>query len=98
MKNIIKKIQGIDSDLCEKYPLYERIVNLWGLEQKLDIAIARKFPALAKLFTGDITIKRFTDLQKAELQKIKTKQYFFINALKQEEYFLTLLNYIFFKK
>ncbi|MHB8281264.1 MAG: hypothetical protein ACYDDE_00500 [bacterium] len=49
MKNIIKKIQKIDSKLCEKYPLYERIVNLWGLEQKFDMAVAKKFPTLKKL-------------------------------------------------
>lgn len=73
MKNIIRKIRKIDSNLCEKYPLYERIVNLWGLEQKLDIAIAKKFPVLAKLFMDDITIKRFSAIQKAELEKIKIR-------------------------
>lgn len=73
MKNLIKKIQEIDSELCEKHPFYERIVNLWGLEQKLDIALIKKFPALSRFFTDEIAIKRFSNAQKAELKKIKAR-------------------------
>lgn len=71
MKNIIKAIRETDSKLCEKYPFYERIVNLWGLEQKFDIALIKKFPSLSKHFTDEITIKRFSKTQKAEIIKIK---------------------------
>jgi hypothetical protein len=74
MKSIIKKIQEVDLNLCEKYPLYERIVNLWGLEQRFDITISKMSPALAKSFIDEITIKRFSDSQKAELQKIKIEK------------------------
>ena len=73
MKNLIKKIQEIDSILCEKHPLYERIVNLCGFEQRFDIAISKLFPSLSRLFTDEITIKRFSDPQKAELNKIKAR-------------------------
>ena len=74
MKSIIRTIQETDSKLCEKYPFYERIVNLWGLEQKFDIALIKKFPSLLKHFTDEITVKRFSELQKAELQKIKVEK------------------------
>ncbi len=74
MKSIIKAIRETDSRLCEKYPFYERIVNLWGLEQKFDIALIKKFPSLLKHFTDEITVKRFSELQKAELQKIKVEK------------------------
>ena len=70
MKSIIKIIRETDSKLCEKYPFYERIVNLWGLEQKFDIALIKKFPSLSKHFTDEITIKRFSDSQKAEIEKL----------------------------
>ncbi|MHB8281955.1 MAG: hypothetical protein ACYDDE_04005 [bacterium] len=73
MKSVAKKIQKIDLKLCEKYPLYERIVNFWGLEQRFDMAVAKKFPTLVKTFTDEITIKRFSESQKAELEKIKAK-------------------------
>ena len=73
MKSIIRTIRETDSKLCEKYPFYERIVNLWGLEQKFDIALIKKFPSLSKHFTDEITIKRFSELQKAEIKKISLK-------------------------
>jgi hypothetical protein len=74
MNKIIKAIRETDSRLCEKYPFYERVVNLWGLEQKFDIALIKKFPSLSKHFTDEITIKRFSDSQRAELQKIRVKK------------------------
>lgn len=74
MKSIIRTIRETDSRLCEKYPFYERIVNLWGLEQKFDVALIKKFPALSKHFTDEITIKRFSESQRAELQKIKVEK------------------------
>ena len=70
MKNFIRKIRQIDANLCEKHPAYERLVNLWGLEQKFDLWISRLFPPAAKWFTDEITIKRFSDWQKAELLKL----------------------------
>ncbi len=70
MKSIIKAIREADLKLCENYPFYERIVNLWGLEQKFDIALIKKFPSLSKHFTDEITIKRFSDSQKAEIEKL----------------------------
>ena len=73
MKSISRTIQETDSKLCEKYPFYERIVNLWGLEQKLDIALIKKFPSLSKHFTDEITIKRFSESQRAEIEKISLK-------------------------
>ena len=73
MNKIIKAIRETDSRLCEKYPFYERVVNLWGLEQKFDIALIKKFPSLLKHFTDEITIKRFSELQKAEIKKISLK-------------------------
>ncbi len=70
--SIVKKVQKFDAELCEKHPLYERIVNLYGLEQRFDVAISKLFPSLSLLFTDEITIKRFSDLQKAEIEKIKS--------------------------
>ena len=73
MKSIVKTIRETDSKLCEKYPFYERIVNLWGIEQKFDIALIKKFPSLSRHFTDEITIKRFSDSQRAEIEKISLK-------------------------
>ena len=70
MKSIIKTIRETDLKLCENYPFYESIVNLWGLEQKFDIALIKKFPSLSKYFTDEITIKRFSDSQRAEIDKL----------------------------
>ncbi len=73
MKSIIKTIREIDLKLCEKYLFYERIVNLCGLEQKFDVALIKKFPSLSRHFTDEITIKRFSDSQRAEIEKISLK-------------------------
>lgn len=69
MKNLIAKIRQADANLCEKHLAYECLVNLWGLEQKLDLWLSRTFPVAAKLFADEITIRRFNDSQKAELLK-----------------------------
>lgn len=67
MKSLIQKIRETDANLCEKHPAYERFVNLWGLEQKFDLWLSKTFPSAAKLFTDEITIKRFSEPQRIEL-------------------------------
>lgn len=70
MKTVIEKIRQIDADICEKHPAYKRFVNLLGLEQKFDLWISRLFPPAAKWFTDEITVKRFSDSQKAEFLRL----------------------------
>lgn len=69
MKNIVKKIREIDKKLTEKYPAYKNLVTVWGLEQKFNLWVRRKFLRTKKTFTDKSIAKLSNNKQRAYMKR-----------------------------